>query len=214
MEMKYQYIFWDNDGVLVDTEGYYLQASREALARADVSLSDSQFADISLKNGRSLLDLASERGASGLGRDELGRWRNQRYAELLEGKDLTLPGVREVLKILYGKINMGIVTSSLKSHFEIIHRHTGLLSYFNFFLTREDYVRGKPEAEPYLLALQRSGQCAQRVLVIEDAPRGLDAAKAAGLTCWVIPAHLTSQQDFQNADRILLSLSEIPELVL
>ena len=38
--MIYRYIFWDNDGVLVDTERYYLQASREALARVNIELSN------------------------------------------------------------------------------------------------------------------------------------------------------------------------------
>ncbi|MDH3454976.1 MAG: HAD-IA family hydrolase, partial [Desulfuromonadales bacterium] len=66
----------------------------------------------------------------------------------------------------------------------------------------------------YLLALQKSGQQAQHALVIEDSPRGLAAAKAAGLTCWVIPGHHTSGQDFPEADRVLSSLEEIPELIL
>ncbi|MGK2944970.1 MAG: HAD family hydrolase [Desulfuromonadales bacterium] len=211
---KFQYIFWDNDGVLVDTERHYLQANREALAKVSISLSDLQFADISLKEGRSIFDLASVHGLSGRTIGELRTWRNARYAELLEQHELPLAGVREVLGALHGRIDMAIVTSSLKSHFDIIHKRSDLLRFFNFYLTREDYATSKPAAESYLLALLKSGQRAQHVLVIEDSPRGLAAAKAAGLTCWVIPGHHTSQQDFQGADRILLSIEEIPKLLL
>jgi beta-phosphoglucomutase-like phosphatase (HAD superfamily) len=89
-----------------------------------------------------------------------------------------------------------------------------LLKFFDFYLTREDYTRSKPSAEPYLLALQKSGQKPQDVLVIEDSQRGLNAAKAAGLTCWVIPGHHTSEQDFVEADRILLNINEIPGSLL
>ena len=212
--MKFQYIFWDNDGVLVDTERYYLQASREALAQTGTTLTDTQFATISLGEGRSIFDLASCRGIPEKSINELRVWRNERYAELLGEKEMTLTGVREVLETLYGRIKMAIVTSSQKDHFDIIHSRTELLPFFDFCLTREDYARSKPSAEPYLLALKKSGQLAQHTLVIEDSPRGLTAAKAAGLTCWVIPGDHTSEQDFPEADRILSSIEEIPELIL
>ncbi|MGK2904853.1 MAG: HAD family hydrolase [Desulfuromonadales bacterium] len=212
--MKFQYIFWDNDGVLVDTERYYLQANREALAREDIPLNDAQFARISLKEGGSILELASLRGLPDPKVEELKVWRNKRYGELLEQEELTIAGVEEVLNKLHGRINMAIVTSSLQSHFDIIHKRSGLLPFFNFCLTRQDYARGKPNAEPYLRGLQKSGQRAQQVLVIEDSPRGLAAAKAAGLVCWVIPGQHSSAQDFQDADRILSSINEIPGLIL
>ena len=212
--MKFQYIFWDNDGVLVDTEPLYLQASREALARVGISLSEQQFARISLTDGRSIFDLASERGLPHSTVAELRNWRNTRYADLLETNDVILEGVREVLEELHGKIRMAIVTSSRKNHFDIIHRRTGLLTFFDFCLTREDYIKSKPAAEPYLLALQHSGHQAQRALAIEDSPRGLTAAKSAGLTCWVLPGQHTKGEGFARADRILSSIAEVPKLVL
>ena len=212
--MKFQYIFWDNDGVLVDTEPLYLQASREALARVGMALSEQQFVEISLTAGRSIFDLASERGLPDSTVADLRSWRNSRYAELLETEEVTLKGVKEVLEALHGKIRMAIVTSSHKNHFEIIHRRTGLLTFFDFCLTREDYKLSKPAAEPYLLALRRSRRQAAQALVIEDSPRGLSAAKSAGLTCWVLPGRQTRGEGFARADRVLRSVDEIPALVL
>lgn len=211
---KYQYIFWDNDGVLVDTERYYLQASREALEKEKISLSDEQFATISLNQGRSIFDLlpAGKRTTKLL--NQLKAWRNQRYAELLEQEDLILSGVKEALEELHGKIKMAIVTSSQRNHFDIIHSRTGLLPFFDFCLTREDYTNSKPSAEPYLLALQRTKKEAHQTLVIEDSPRGLTAAKAAGIDCWVIPGLHTSESDFMTADRILTGIGDIPGLIL
>ena len=56
----YKAILWDNDGVLVDTETLYFQASRDVLASIGIELTHHQFIDISLRNGRSLFDLAVE----------------------------------------------------------------------------------------------------------------------------------------------------------
>ena len=211
--MGFQQIFWDNDGVLVDTERYYLQASQEALASVGVLLSDEQFAKISLGEGRSVFELASSQGADSETINAIRLWRNQRYAQLLQGEMITVAGAKQVLEALFGKIAMAIVTSSQKYHFEIIHKRTGFLDFIDFCLTREDYIASKPSPEPYLLAQQRCGYKPEDILVIEDSPRGLAAAKSAGLSCWVIPANQTTAADFSSADKILRGIEEIPALI-
>ena len=212
--MNYCYIFWDNDGVLVDTERYYLQASREALARVDIELSNEQFAEISLAAGQSIFDIAVTSGVSEQSIAELKEWRYWRYAGLLGQEEITLDGVADVLNDLHGRLGLAVVTSSQKHHFDIIHNRTGFLPYFDFCLTREDYTNSKPSAEPYQLALEYSGLASEKILVIEDSPRGLRAAKAAGLACWVIPGHHTSAHDFPEADRILSDIRDVMDLTL
>ena len=145
--------------------------------------------------------------------EDLRRWRNARYSELLAGRDLVLPGVRETLEQLASRIKMAVVTSSRRDHFELIHAGSDLLAFFDFILCREDYREAKPDPEPYLLALKQSGRETRHCLVIEDSLRGLAAAKAAGLTCWVIPSQQTAGQDFSAADRILQQVDELPDLL-
>ncbi|MYF91947.1 MAG: HAD family phosphatase, partial [Gemmatimonadetes bacterium] len=50
-------ILWDNDGVLVDTEGLYFQAGREVLATQGVELPQEDFVEQSLQKGQSVFDL-------------------------------------------------------------------------------------------------------------------------------------------------------------
>jgi len=208
--VPFDFIFWDNDGVLVDTEGLYYQASRQVLAQIGFDLSAEQFAAISLATGRSVFELAT--ADPGL-IDSLRQQRNRRYAELLRGADLLLPGVRETVAQLATRYPMAIVTSSRRDHFDIIHAGSGLRDHFHFILCREDYRAAKPDPEPYLLALHRSGRPAARCLVIEDSPRGLASAKAAGLTCWVIPSAQTRDQKFLAADRILVHVEDLATLL-
>jgi len=206
------YLFWDNDGVLVDTEHLYFQASAEVLAEADIQITREQFIDISLKRGESVFDLARHRH-NREHIDGMRKQRNRRYAELLRQGVQPMAGVTETLQQLHGRVGMAIVTSSHRDHFEIIHRHTGLLGFFDFVLTREDYTHSKPHPEPYLTALARSARSARHCLVIEDSERGLNAAVAAGLACVVIPGELNRQSDLSSANRILTHISEIPDLV-
>ena len=107
---------------------------------------------------------------------------------------------------------MGIVTSSRKDHFELIHRQTGFLKYFDFVVTSEDVKNTKPDPEPYLKALEISGMKKDECIVVEDSERGLRSAIAAGLKCYIIPTSLTLNSDFSRAEKILNNIKEILSL--
>lgn len=207
-------IFWDNDGVLVDTEHLYFEASREALRQVGIELRLAQFAHISLGLGKSSLCLAAQQGISDNTLAALRQYINQRYAELLQNGATPIEGASETLKALHGKVAMAIVTSSRRDHFDLIHRNNGLLGFFDFILTREDYQYSKPNPEPYLKALEISGLRAEECLVVEDTRRGFEAARQAGLRCVVMPNRLASDNDFNEAFQVIRKLQELPPLVL
>jgi HAD superfamily hydrolase (TIGR01509 family) len=203
-------VFWDNDGVLVDTEKLYFQATRELLQKTGVTLTKALFQRISLLEGRSAFDLALEKGVPQQEIDRLHAARNRRYTELLAGGVRIMDGVEETLGSLRRKVIQAIVTSSRRSHFDTMHVRTGLPPFFDFILTREDYVLSKPDPEPYLLAMEKSGCPPEECLVVEDSERGLQAALAAGIRCIVVPNDLTRGAAFAGAWRILPSCRVIP----
>lgn len=209
----YEWIFWDNDGVLVDTEPLYFRATAEVLHEAGFALSRSEFIEISLNRGESAF-AGAEALLGPLEGARLRRTRDERYARLLaEGVD-PASGVAETLDALHGRVRMAIVTSCKRQHFELIHRRSGLLGHFDFILTREDYRQPKPHPEAYLAALARSGRAPQACLAVEDSERGVRAAVAAGLRCLALPGELTRGSDFSPADRILGGIREVVAAVL
>ena len=207
-------VLWDNDGVLVDTEKLYFTATRDVLSEIGVDLTTELFIQISLKQGRSTFDLASEKGVKPEVIDRLRTHRNRRYSELLRNGVRVLDGVEGSLRQLRGKVLMGVVTSSLKAHFEIIHSGTGLLPLFDFVLTREDYQKSKPDPEPFLTAVTRNGLRTEECIIVEDSARGLAAAKAAGIRCIVVPNRLTQNSNFSGAYRVVKSAQEVANIVL
>jgi HAD superfamily hydrolase (TIGR01509 family) len=146
--------------------------------------------------------------------EKLRAARDELYGRLLQTRDIAVDGAREVLEELAGRFRMGIVTSSKKEHFEIIHRRTGFLSYMDFVVGEGDFRCSKPDPEPYRIALARSGRKPDECLAIEDSERGLKAAKGAGLRCWIIPTPLTKDSDFSAADRVVGDIRRIPYLLL
>ncbi len=203
-------ILWDNDGILVDTEHLYFEATRRVMDSVGIPLSREQYLELFLKQARGAWHLAEERG---MPPDQVARLRDERnalYGRLL-GEGVTLiPGIVSVLDALHGKVIMGIVTSSRRDHFEIIHQSSGLMKYFAFALTCDDYERTKPDPQPYLKAIEKTGVAREACIAIEDSERGLLAATRAGLRCLVVPSALTRGRPFSGAYRILESVSEIP----
>jgi HAD superfamily hydrolase (TIGR01509 family) len=202
-------IFWDNDGVLVDTERLYFIATRQVLRPFGVELAEEQFHQFVLRESRGAWHLVVEKGFPAEEVVGLREARNMIYEEMLGKEDLRRPEVEQVLKLLAGSVRMCVVTSLWRKHFEAIHSRTGFDKYFEFVITGEDVTETKPDPEPYVMALRRAGCEASECVVIEDSERGLMAAKAAGLECWVIPADLTRHGNFSQADKILGSISEV-----
>ena len=214
MPKKYvKWIFFDNDGILVDTESLYFQANREVLGSIGIDLTPELFLQVSMQQGRSTFVLAAERGIERATLNRLHDIRNTRYAELLSNGVHVMNGVLGVLNELEGQVSMGVVTSCRKLHFDLIHQQTGLLNFFDFIITSEDVQHTKPDPEPYLLALEHSGCAASECLVVEDSERGLAAAQAAGIDCIVIPNQLTINGNFTDALAVLDGFQSILEYV-
>jgi HAD superfamily hydrolase (TIGR01509 family) len=202
-------IFWDNDGVLMETEHLYFQANAEALAQAGVALSREEFCRISLRQGESVLRLAG----GDCDELELRRIRDEIYFRLLGDEPQVFPGVQETLERLHGRLPMAIVTSCRRDNFLQMHRSSGLLGYFDFVLTREDYVASKPDPEPYLTACARAGLTPGRCLAIEDSERGVISAARAGLVVAAIPGDMNCNGDFGAARWLLDRIHELPALL-
>lgn len=205
-------IFWDNDGVLVETEHLYFQATRDVLASVDIPLSEAQYEQFFLVESRGAWHLAAERGFTPDEIAELRRRRHARYTELVsDGESRVIAGVHQALARLHGSVAMGIVTSSYRDHFEAIHRTSGLLDYFDFVITGSDVSRTKPDPEPYLKAVARSGVDPASCVAVEDSMRGLAAARAAGVRCVVIPGVLARTAEFTGAEAVLGSVGDVAD---
>ena len=206
-------IFWDNDGVLVDTEILYYRACKETFASIGIDLSEDLYVEYFLKKGSGTWHLAEQKGLDDDTIIKLRQERNKIYSDLLRNHSKVITGAEETLNKLHDKFSMGVVTSSRKDHFDIIHQSTGFLKYFDFILTSEDYTETKPSPHPYLKAVAKSGLKKEECIVIEDSERGLRAALSAGLKCYVIPTSLTKNSNFSGAEKILNNISEVPRIL-
>jgi sugar-phosphatase len=108
--------------------------------------------------------------------------REDREVERWEMEDLDgvvlLPGARQLLDILPPD-RWTIATSCTRPLAEVRLRAAGL-PIPKAMITSSDVKIGKPDPEPYLKAAAKLGFEASDCIVVEDAPAGIRAGKAAG----------------------------------
>jgi sugar-phosphatase len=126
--------------------------------------------------------------------------------ELADVADIVvLPGAAEALASLAGAKN-AIATSCTVPLAQARIRAAELVPP-SVLITVDDTARGKPHPDPFLAAADRLDADPARCLVVEDAPMGLMAARAAG--CFTLAVVTTTPREELQADAIVDDLSAV-----
>jgi len=206
-------ILFDNDGVLVETEKWYYEASKRALKEFfGIHLQFDEYMDI-MAHGKTAWEPAIQKGFS---QDKIVVAREQRniyYQHYLRTEDIAIDNVQDILNELSKNFQMGIVTTSRRVDFEIIHQNRGITDFMNFVLCEEDYEKAKPHPEPYLAGLKLFKSSKDEAIVVEDSQRGLTSAHSAGIDCVIVHNDFTKTQDFSKATYKIDKLSDLVKIL-
>lgn len=208
-----KYVLFDHDGVLVDTEFWYYKAAERALAGVGVRLDQEQYLR-DMSQGQGTWVQARAAGISDKTVEGLREIRDAYYRESLRTEDIEIAGVVATLEELSKYVRMAIVTTSKRADFEIIHEHRRIRQFMDFVLVREDYALAKPNPEPYLTGLKRFGAAKNETLIVEDSPRGLSSAVAAGIDCVIVHNEFVRSADFSQASYRIDTLAELKDIIL
>lgn len=208
-----KYILFDNDGVLVHTEPLYFKANIQALKEFfDVELEFEEYMKI-MSEGTTVWQKALNKGFSFAEVEIARNKRNEYYQNFLKTENILIDGVKDVLKELSKDYKMGIVTTSRRVDFEIIHKNLGIVDFMDFVLCEEDYNFAKPHPEPYLKGLELFKANKQETIVVEDSTRGLSSAYKAGIECVIVKNEFTLTQDFSKASYFIETLKELKTIL-
>jgi sugar-phosphatase len=201
-------VLFDLDGTLIDSTAAVTRSWSRILTEAGVPLDvlPTLHGVPSRQSLRRLLPDCTE--------IEIDNW--ARKIDALEVVDtegiILLPGARELFSYLDSAgIKWMIVTSCTRALGTARANAVGItLPPESVFF--DDVTRGKPFPEPYLLGLSRLGIPALDVVVLEDAPSGIESGKAAGIdVIAMVTTHI--KDSLHEADYIAESLFEIPNLL-
>lgn len=203
-------VIFDMDGLMIDSEPYHCKAFDHVFRQFGKELTEE--VNNSLYVGISDIDAATDmvnRFELPISPEELVKQKQAAYLHLI--KNVTpQPGLRELLSHLDdAAMKTAIASSSVLTEIFAVTDGLDITYYFDVFCSAEEVEHGKPAPDIFLYAAQKIGLPPDQCLVLEDAPKGIEAAKAAGMMSIAIPSRETMDKDFSLATVKLSSLFEV-----
>ncbi|MYW21931.1 HAD-IA family hydrolase [Streptomyces sp. SID2955] len=198
-------LLFDNDGTLVSS----LDSVERCWTRwaGEYGITAEAFARVEL-HGRTAVEIVGDLLPAHLVPQAVARVEQLEVEDVPNGGVRLLPGTREFLDSLPAD-RWAVVTSATRRLAEARLGAVGISP--KSLVTADDVTRGKPDPEPYLLAARQLGVDPARCVVFEDAPAGLRAGRAAGMTTVALATtHRTAELD---ADLVVRDLSALSALV-
>ena len=209
-------IIFDLDGVLADSEPWWSEIDAKLLDEYGVTYHGEHHQQVVGVSYRLAVEFYKKAFSLSLPTEEMMRRRGEIATEFFTNRIGLFPNVKEVLEELRRmKLHLAVATSSVSASARpFLDRHQ-LTGFFEAVVTGEQVEQGKPAPDIYLCAADKLGIPADACLVIEDALPGVAAAKAAKMCVAAIPdKRFVDPRDYEkNADYVLNSLQELPELI-
>jgi len=182
MTQKYAVIF-DMDGVLVNSSPFHMEAWELFSAKYKCPINYAAFYNtFGMRNDEILPLLFPNRFKP----EEFSRVDEEKealYRQCIRGKVQPPEGLIEFMEALQeANIAMAIGSSGPRLNVELIINELHLNKYLKGFVCGGDVKKAKPHPDIFLKAAKKCNLDPQNCLVIEDAPLGVDAAIAAGMT--------------------------------
>ncbi len=212
---RYRAILFDMDGVITDTVKFHYEAFRAVFKKAGIDITPE---DVYLNEGMPAIEIGKailKKYNVAMPGEELQRLveeKQELFRRLSSGKAHAYKGVPETLAMLreHG-VKLALVSGSNRISVMKVLGEAGLYNAFDAIVTAEDTEKHKPDPGPYLAGMERLGVGKKQSVVVENAPLGIQAAKAAGAG-YVIAVTTTLPEDFfSEADDIMPSFVDLEE---
>jgi len=200
---------FDLDGVLVNTGPFHLRSWYDLAEKEGFEMSDELFySTFGMQNYQIIPQLAN-RPLSRADIDRLSDWKEARYRELIKGRLVLLPGVKQLLQDLKRSgFRLAVGSSTPRVNLDFMLNETSSHDYFDALVSGEEVQNGKPAPDTFLKAAQKLHLPPSRCAAIEDAVQGIHAAKAANMKVIAITT-TRPRKDLHQADLIIDSMTEL-----
>lgn len=199
------------DGVLVDTYHAHFHSWRELAEAEGIGFSEADFAATFGRTSREIIaQYWGLQDRDGVRIAELDHQKEASFRRIIVDDFPVMPGAVELLDELHAAgFRLALGSSAPPENVETIIARLGVGDLLEAIVTGADVTRGKPDPQVFLLAAERLGVTPARCAVVEDAPPGVQAAKAAGMAAIGMASTGRTTEELAEADIVVRSLSEL-----
>jgi len=204
-------VIFDMDGVLVDTEPYYLENNNRLFGELGFAVPPGEYVRFVGISARRMWDELKSRFGLTQSVEELIELEYETHFRRLAALPSLDPiaGVLNLIQRLRDSgLALAIASSSPGRVIELTLAKAGLSAFFPIAVGGEDVTHGKPHPDIFLEAARRVAVDPAHCLVIEDSPRGIAGAAAAGMASVGFKNPHSGDQDLSAADLVVESFGE------
>jgi beta-phosphoglucomutase len=205
-------VIFDVDGVLVDSYRAHFRSWRDVAVEAGVEMTEAEFATTFGRRSRDIIRHFFGPTVTGPAVAEMDDRKEARFRELIADEFPAMDGAVELIRDLQSAgFRLALGSSGPPANVELVLARLGMPLAFSAVVTCVDVTRGKPDPQVFQVAAERLGADAARCAVIEDAPTGIAAAHAAGMTSIALLSTGRRESDFADTapDLVVHSLREL-----
>ena len=202
-------IIFDLDGVIADSMRLHFEAEKKTLLKYGISATTEELAAYTGNKVTVKFSALMEKyGVKANPEDVLKVHMAESY-EYIKANVAPVAGIVKLINELHHeKLKLGVASGSPRVLVEYFIEKFNIKKLFDAVVSADDVANAKPNPEIFLKAAQKLGCKPAECVVVEDAPYGIQAARAAGMkSVAIMTTHKKSE--LQGADRLISSFSEL-----
>ena len=209
--MTNNYIIFDMDGVLLDSEPMHQEIIYETFQLKGIPFDKAYIQTLTGMSAFPMWEKVKRDAHRTESVEELMQFhRDYFFKRLPEVKVPLVPHVREVLEKFKNEAkHLSLASSSGRKLIDIFTQQTNIAHYFEVIMSGDDVQYSKPNPEIFLKVAQWYHLPATQFTVIEDSTNGVKAAKSANMQCIALQNPLSGGQDLSQADLLIHSMQEL-----
>ena len=207
-------IIFDFDGVILDSENSHFIAFNEALKNLNINISEDEYYSkyISLDDRGVITNVVNDKNISVTNEeiDMIIKNKNDYFESRLIDNSKLFPGVEELIIQLSKNFVLSIGSGANRSEIIKTLKNNNIYDYFEIIVSANEVNNPKPNPETYNRVLDNINTDfnINEIIVIEDSPGGIEAAKSAGLKCIAI-TNTFDNKELGKADIIVSNYEDI-----
>ncbi len=203
-------VIFDLDGVLLDSAGFHRRAWYRLAAELGAEMTDAFFAETFGQPNFQILPRLLGRPVEGAELRRLSERKEALYRQEAHGRLRLFDGAEELFEdLIAAGFRRALGSSTPLSNLDFLRAELGLDRWLEAFVSGDEVRRGKPDPEVFLLAAERLGVPPARCVVLEDAPAGLEAARAGGMRAVGLATTHPAERLPRFADLVVASLGQL-----
>jgi len=175
-------VIFDMDGVMVLTEQAHWHAWKAVADDRGVALTYETFLACFGRVNDDCVRIMFGEGVPRLESSRIAEAKEHAFRDVIRDRVPLAPGLVDLLRSLHElECRVAVGSSAPPENVDLVLDAGGIRGYFAAAIDGSRVKRGKPAPDAFLLAAEAMGVRAERCAVVEDAPAGIQAARAAGM---------------------------------